>query len=287
MVICELCASANNELDEFCRVCGLALQPQAHTQAPVTAGTVPQPAAAAWPGASPQPVAPPLLSEQDPASALQMSAVKQAPQTGVPPMINQQQEQAHEASEPGTTAMPGFMQSARSNGPQPEPVQLISASDLPDWIKQIAAADDAKAAADEAQAAAEAAADPVDPTASIVRRPLPGETPLGGPSTTWLSKSAPATPPNEHWGATEAANANWGGKDSAETGASTPVPAATPSFVPGTADAYSYSMPKEHFSLPARTENASASKPMYRRQSVQLFALALLVLLAVFALTML
>jgi hypothetical protein len=285
MVICELCASANNELDEFCRVCGLALQPQANTQAPVTAGTVSQPGAATWPGASPKPVAPPSLSEQDPASALQVSAVKQAPQTGVPPMINQQQEQAHEASEPGTTAMPGFMQSARSNGPQPEPVQLISASDLPDWIKQIAAADDAKAAADEAQAAAEAAANPADPAATIVRRPLPGETLVGGPSTTWLSKSGAATPPNEHWGATEAANAHWGGMDSAEAVASTPVPAPSPPFIPRTADAYSTSKPKGRFSSPARTEGASVGQPVYRRRSVQL--IALLALLAVLVLTML
>jgi hypothetical protein len=214
-----------------------------------------------------------------------MSAVKQAPQTGVPPMMSGNQELEPVSSEPDSTSMPGFMSSARSTGPAPEPVQLISANDLPDWIKQIAAEDEAKARAE-----AEAAADAADPTATIVRRQLPGETHVGGPSTSWLSKTAAQAESSEHWGASEVASANWGAMESAEgdTHAAYEVVAPpAPAFVPSATESYSYAKPKKKVSLPARSKGTSqpSAKPVYRRQSVQL--LALLVLLAVLALMML
>ena len=271
MVICDLCASANNEFDESCRVCGQELKTNASAPAPVPAGA-----------AGVSAVTGPPSSDHVPPSALQVSAVKSAPQTGVPPMIDQQREQEHEVSAPATTAMPGFMQTARSSESQPESVQLISASDLPDWIKQIAAADEAKAAA-EAEAAIS-----VDQPATILRRPLPGETHVGGPSTNWLSKSGAGAEPTEHWGSTEAANANWGNPES--PGAHVPAQSLMAAQVPpipvvNSADTYSYSKPKGRFSRPERSQSSSSKEPIYRRQSVQLAAL--IVLLALLAFTML
>jgi hypothetical protein len=214
-----------------------------------------------------------------------MSAVKQAPQTGVPPMMSGHQELEPVSSEPESTSMPGFMSSARSTGPAPEPVQLISANDLPDWIKQIAAKDEAKA-----QAEAETAADAADPTATIVRRQLPGETHVGGPSTSWLSKTAAQTEASEHWGASEVASANWGTIDPAEgdtNAAYEEVTPPAPVFIPTPTESHSYAQPKKKLSIPTRSKGTSqpSAKPVYRRQSVQL--LALLVLLAIFALMLL
>lgn len=276
MVICELCGSANNEMDESCRVCGQALT----AQAPVAAGS-------AWPPGPPEWPSPPPQS--GPSAELQMSAVKQAPQTGVPPMMSGRQELEPVMSEPVTSSVPGFMNSARATGPAQEPVQLISANDLPDWIKQIAAEDEAKAQ-NEAKALAEAAADPTDPSATIVRRQLPGETHVGGPSTTWLSKSAAPVESTEHWGASDVASANWGaigasGGDTQVTYEEGVVSA--PVFIPSTADAHTYARPEKKLSLPDRSKGAAqpSTRPVYRRQSVQL--LALLVVLAVLALMML
>jgi len=278
MVICELCGSANNELDESCRVCGQALKNQTRANAPVAAAAAPASALHPWPTSSAAEVNQQPSTHQRPASALQMSAVKQALQTGVPPMMNDSQDLEPVAPQPQTTSVPGFMQSPRTSGQQ-ESAQLISADDLPDWIRQIAAADEARAPAE-----AQAVADPTDPTASIARRPLPGETHVGGPSTTWLSKSAAAPDSNEHWGAAEAANAHWGSPgsfDDEAQAADRAVAASAPVFVPSSAETYAYPTSKKRFSMPARSSSPATTKPVYRRQSVQLLTIAVLLVVLV------
>lgn len=276
MVICELCASANNELDETCRVCGQALKSEVGTRTPAPSGAASQHVSNSWSAS------PPMSSASNPvdhvpASALQMSAVKQAPQTGVPPMMSSQREEAESApDESRSTAMPGFMQSARVSAPQPEPVQLVSASDLPEWIRQIAAADEAKAAAEAA------AVQPVEPAATIARRPLPGETHAGGPSANWLSKSGAQAESSEQWGSAEVASTHWASQGSADMTAPTPAGPETPVFARSTTDAYSTPQPKRRFSLASPATSSSSGTPLYRRQSVQLAAIVALVALIVF-----
>lgn len=277
MVICELCGSANNEVGESCRVCGQALKNQTRANAPVAATSVPGAALHSWPTGSAPQADQQRPADPLPAAALQMSAVKQALQTGVPPMMNDRQDLEPPAPQPQTTSVPGFMQSSRASSQQ-ESVQLISADDLPDWIRQIAAADEARAA--EAQTVADLA----DPAASIVRRPLPGETHVGGPSTTWLSKSAAAPDSNEHWGAAEAANAHWGSPGSFDVeaqAADRAVAASAPVFVPSSAETYAYPTSKKRFSMPARSSSPATRKPVYRRQLVQLLTIAVLLVVLV------
>ena len=128
MLICELCGSANNELDDACRVCGLPLKTEAQASAPAPTNAAAQAATSSWP-VPPHVVTPPAPVPAPQPSPLQMSAVKQAPQTGVPPMMSDRQEIAPVAAAPDSTSVPGFMQSARTAPPQPEPVSLISAND--------------------------------------------------------------------------------------------------------------------------------------------------------------
>lgn len=217
-----------------------------------------------------------------------MSAIKQAPQTGVPPMMSDNSQIDPISSEPEPTSVPSFMSNARPAGPIPEPVQLISANDLPDWIKQIAAEDEAKARAEaEAVTAVETVAESADPVAAIGRGQMPGETVVSGPSTSWLSKSAAPAESSDRWSATDAASTSWGAVESAGGPHPSYEQAAAPVFVPSPASAYSSAKPRKRFSMPARSKGTSqpSSRPIYRRQSVQL--LALLGLLALLALMML
>jgi hypothetical protein len=280
MVICELCGIANDEQNESCRVCGQLLKLGVQSPAPPTPSPAP-PAPLATSSRAAQPHEMSHAVEHSPHAALQMSAVKQAPQTGVPPMMSDRQDLEAVSTGQETTSVPGFMQSARAALPQPEPIQLISGNDLPDWIKQIAAADEAKAAA---EAEAEALAHPADPVATNARPQLAGETQASGPSTSWLSKTGAATESREPWGSVEATGASWNSVDSTISARPATAPAVVPApvFVPSTVDAYSYPKPKKRFALPARSKGTSSSiTPVYRRQSVQLLTIAVLLILIV------
>ena len=161
----------------------------------------------------------------------------------------------------------------------PDPVQLISANDLPDWIKQIAAADSAKA-----EAEAQAALPHADAPATIVKRALPGETMVAAPSTNWLSKSAMQSSESpDHWDSSEIANANWGNPDTTSGANSQEYPTLIPptAFVPSAGSSYSTTKPKKRLSFGS---GSSSDKPIYRQQTFQL--LMLVVLVALFAVFM-
>lgn len=195
LVICELCGTSNNELDTECRVCGQPLAVAVAAAAPVAVEI------AAAPMVEPPPA---------PAPHLQMSAFAQDVSTGAPPMFGETQPEEPVAPAASPDAyVPAFLQAER-RAQQPPPTEasgLISANDLPDWIKQIAAQDAAKEAAQVEQAAAAAAAESFS---SIQRRQLPGETIGSGPQTNWLTKSGAGADSSEHWSSAEAASANWG-----------------------------------------------------------------------------
>ncbi len=276
MVICELCGSANVETDEQCRVCGQVLKQQQAATAPVAA-------AATW--APPAQSAP--IVEIEPASvdtsnrSLQMSAVGESVPSDAPPMLGStQQDEIVDSERSAGSDVPSFMQAGhRTQHAAPDPVQLISANDLPDWIKQIAAADAAKV-----EAEAIVASPHPDTPATIVKKALPGETMVAAPSTNWLSKSAQATESTDHWDTSEIANANWGNPDTSSGTVSQEYPSLIPptSFVPSSGEAYTTSKPKKRLSLGGGN---ATGKPIYRQQTFQL--LMLVVLVALFAVLML
>ena len=140
--ICEMCGAANGELETECRICGHPLATQ--TEPVATAAAQPQQSAAITERPAPF----------DDSPSLQVSSFRQPTQTGAPPMLGNahQADPVHVEPEPKPT-LPSFMQEGgRVHAAAPEPVELISANDLPDWIRQIAEADAAKAAAEAAEA---------------------------------------------------------------------------------------------------------------------------------------
>jgi hypothetical protein len=247
LVICELCGSANIDSDVECRVCGHPLpttdanSDQVSASAPVTNSVFAPP--------------PPADIATIP-SHLQMSAFAQDVSTGAPPMFGSGSGTDVE-SLPAEAPAPSFMQNERRMpAPEPETTGLISASDLPQWIRQIAEQDAAKA---EAETQAHAAAVQHEHPASLHRRYMPGETVGAGPTTNWLSKTASSAESSEHWSSAEVASANWGVFEppvpvSTSTYA-TPVPPTA--FVPAVGET-----PKtgKRLAFPARGE-AKAPKP--------------------------
>jgi len=159
LVVCELCGSRNGEHDTECRVCGQALT--VAEMAPVAVAVVPAEAVANTELAAPH---------------LQMSTFAQDVSTGTPPMFNASAP-VEESSDPAGSAdsyVPAFLNSERrSPTADPETAGLVSANDLPDWIRQIAEQDAAKAA-EAAKLDTQTALG--DHVASIQRKSLPGET---------------------------------------------------------------------------------------------------------------
>jgi hypothetical protein len=282
LVICELCGTGNNEMETECRVCGQPL-PVAVAAAPVQA----------------PPVAPPPPADIATVPAhLQMSAFAQDVSTGAPPMFGETAPQEEEAPPPSPDSyVPAFLQGERHTvQPDPEATGLISANDLPDWIKQIAAQDAAKEAAQVEQAAAHA-----DNFNSIQRRQLPGETIGTGPQTNWLTKTAGGADASEHWSSAEAASANWGVFEPPKSEAlEAPVYEAavpTTAFVPsvieeapakaggrfGRSQAEKPAKVKKEKSAKAPKQPKVApsgdSRPFYRNQTIQLLLLVVLVAL--------
>jgi hypothetical protein len=110
---------------------------------------------------------------------------------------------------------------------------FISEDDLPEWIRQLAAADEAKKA-EEMQRAAEASAAVGKPALSTDprrRRPLPGETPIAGPATSpWLARrertDVSETVAADSWGGPAAADGGHAARDVAPTPVT--IPASTP-----------------------------------------------------------
>ena len=193
LVVCELCGSRNGEHDTECRVCGQALT--VAELAPVAVAVVPAEA---------------VVNTEPAAPHLQMSTFAQDVSTGTPPMFNASRP-VEESSDPAGSAdsyVPAFLNSERrSPSADPETAGLVSANDLPDWIRQIAEQDAAKAA-EAAKLDTQTALG--DHVASIQRKSLPGETVGSGPRTNWLSKAAGGAEQSEHWSAAESAAANWG-----------------------------------------------------------------------------
>ena len=176
-------------------------------------------------------------------------------------------------------ALPSFMlEGARSHVLAPEPVELISANDLPDWIRQIAEADAAKAAAEAAEAAQTAAAAAAE--VAETRRPLPGEAAVAAaPSTSWLSKSSAAQESSDPWATTDQPAATpWSTADSAAQQHSS-----YPTISPSSWTPSAYEDPgtgkKGRFGRSQRT--SSSGQPVYKNRIVQLaFLVLLLALLA-------
>jgi hypothetical protein len=218
-----------------------------------------------------------------------MSAFAEPVAAMTPPMLGGVEETAAApVSEELTTSVPGFMQAGGRAAAAPEPVQLVSANDLPDWLKQIAEQDAAKAAAE-----AEAQAAHHDAPASIVKRALPGETHAAAPTTNWLSKSGPSSDSPDHWDTSEIASANWGTSDvSVQQAGGSEYPTIVPptAFVPSSTEAYSTPKAKRKLSLgsrsakqpkASRSSSQSSGTPLYRNQVVQL--IVLVGLLVIFA----
>ena len=212
---------------------------------------------------------------------LQMSAFAQDVSTGAPPMFGAAS--AQDATEPppeSQSDVPSFMQPGhRAPAPAVESVELISANDLPDWIRQIAAADAEKARAEED---AQMAANMADAPQSIIRRQLPGETVIGAPSTNWLSKKAGSEEGSEHWGTSEVASANWGTYEAPVQPAAEAYPTSIPAtaFVPTVREQPKLAK-KRRLSRGGSSSAAPSSVPIYRNPVVQLtVALVLLALVA-------
>lgn len=282
MVICELCGSANVEMDEQCRVCGQALRKEAAVQPMVAAQVAMPPAPESAPAPPPAEAMPGSnrasaegAGPADPAGrSLQMSAVDARVDYVAPPMLGGNAEaEAPPVDAAADVYLPGFMQPGnRAANPAPEPVQLISANDLPEWLRQIAEADAAKVEAEAQMAPAHS-----DAPATIVKRALPGETIAAAPTTTWLAKSGQTSDSPDHWDSSEVANANWGNLE--PTGApqqSQEYPSIIPptAFVPSVNDSYASTKPKKRFSL---SSSSSSGKPFYRNQTIQLAALVAMV----------
>jgi hypothetical protein len=274
--ICELCGTSNGELDTECRVCGHSLA-AAETQQPQTVTA--QPAPAQMQTENPthgESMNHPAAEGQ---RQLQISSVREQAPTGAPPMLSNEsrQESMEQESLPGSS-LPGFMQEGgRGHFGGQEQVELISANDLPVWIRQIAEADAAKAQAEAEQA--QPAPTGEAPT-SLVKRALPGETRASGPPTSWLSKTAAPAESAEHWASEEAAAANWGTPESGTVHSGQP---AYPTVNPGTAYVPSVQAQPAATDKPRRfsrpqTSNAPGT-PIYRSRTVQLAALILLLVL--------
>jgi hypothetical protein len=154
----------------------------------------------------------------------------------------------------------------RTQAPAPEPVNLISANDLPEWIRQIAEADAAKA---EAEAAA-SARDVPDAGAATAKRTLPDDAPAARPSTSWLSKTAVASDTVDHW-APEAPAA------SEATQPAYPTIAPSQTHMPSLHELSAASAKKRKLGR-GMTSGASGT-PVYRNRLVQLAALVLLLAL--------
>jgi hypothetical protein len=200
LIICEICGAANREFDEQCRVCGQALvaadavqpapvvaQSQASSAQPEAPAAPLQAASASAPMQEPQnaprPVQPsPVIAPQSPLDRL--ASMGSAPATSAPPMLRKSLEDDVMAME-GDLDPPfsSFNQAGGRLLSSREPLQLISASDLPDWIRQIADADAVKAQEEALKAAEEPEAQ------SDFQRSLQTDANASGPSTSWLTKS--------------------------------------------------------------------------------------------------
>jgi hypothetical protein len=161
---------------------------------------------------------------------------------------------------------------SRGHAGAQEAVELISANDLPSWIRQIAEAD---AAREEAEATRTAATNDAPP--SLIKRALPGETRASGPPTSWLSKSAATQEPSENWASEEVAATHWGPAERNTTQPELPsYPAITPQTVYAAAP---YEQPADSSSrrkFGRITSSDTANSPIYRRRTVQLAVLVLL-----------
>lgn len=273
MNICELCGTANSELDTECRVCGHVLatpeaQPESVAVQHVSAHTTVDGQTSA---------APEIRHSPDVPRNLQMSSVPEHAPTGTPPMLSSHDQQETEAIESvPRSPLPNFMQpGGRAHAGAQGTVELISANDLPSWIRQIAEADAAKEEAAAAQTGPSS-----DAPASLIKRALPGETRASGPPTSWLSKSATTQESAEHWAAEEIAAANWGpaetrAPDAAQPAYPTIAPATTHAPIPS--DDVAKSKQRRKFGLPKLSE--SADIPVFRRRPVQLALLILLVVI--------
>jgi hypothetical protein len=261
LIICEICGAANREFDEQCRVCGQALSPVA-APAPVAAAEhaiAPQPPELAAPSPAPESTAPsppprpivaaqppPVVSSSSPQSPLdRLSAFGSAPATSVPPMYRSSLQQDVAAmDQEQAPPSPSFGQSTGRLLTTREPVQLISASDLPDRIRQIAEADAAKAEA-EAQKAAD------EPQARTeVQRALQADAKASGPSTSWLTKSTGPLESRDPW-------------DSATASATAPAVTPTPDLPP--MPAYPTIMPTPTYIPEATGSPASDKRGLFGR----------------------
>ena len=286
MNICEVCGTANNELESQCRICGHTLSKESQSQAaPVAVQNAPLQADPVLEAARPEPAPPAAAAEPQP--QLQMSSVRQAAPTGAPPMLGNAAPDEATAPEPEPEwDLPSFMQQGGRQGfaSAQDSANLISANDLPDWIRQIAEADAAKAEAEAMEQAARAA-EPSEAPASIVKRALPGETKVSAPtSTTWLSKSAAPQESGDAWAADEVEAAGWTSAQTAPQPHVSPpaYPTIAPhtSFVPAARESTADSTKRGRFSLPS--SSAPSDVPFYRSLPVQLafVAVLLMVLLA-------
>jgi len=257
-----MCGAANGELETKCRICGHPVATQ--TEPVATAAAQPQQSAAFTERPAPF----------DDSPSLQVSSFRQPTQTGAPPMLGNahQADPVHVEPEPKPT-LPSFMQEGgRVHAAAPEPVELISANDLPDWIRQIAEADAAKAAAEAAEATHAAAAEVGAP-----KRPLPGDVPAAGPSTSWLSKTSTAQEPADPWATTEEPTAAWGATDSVAQHQQAPYPTISPTSWTPSAYGDTGTGKKGRF---GRSQRASSSgEPVYKNRIVQLAVLVLLLAL--------
>jgi hypothetical protein len=277
LIICEICGAANVEYDTECRICGHQFAQDQPEPSPVATG-------AHTAVANPAPVPPePQAPKSDFPRAERMASMNQPPATTAPPMLRTSAF-AEDTITPNPAArdLPTFMQTPGRTLSSPEAMQLISANDLPDWIRQIAEADAAKAESDAREAAAQA-----EVPAATVRTSIETEAKASGPSTHWLSKTAAATTELvDPWTVTESVAKADPQPIAQSAMAAYPTITPTPLYMPDEHDERQTKPRRELFRKPDRQPApvvdrpaaAKASrKPIYRSLPVQL---ALLLCLA-------
>jgi hypothetical protein len=266
LIICEICGAANLEFHEQCRICGHQFATSeakpaavpAHFTAEQVNGATAQ--SGSW-AQSPQPE--------------RLSSMGQPPATSTPPLLGNPAHHPDDlfgaAAEP---ELPTFMQPAPRPLSAPEPVQLISASDLPDWIRQIAEDDRVKAEAEAAQRAAHVETAPEADAPSFAT-----DSKAAGPSTNWLSKTAAvASDTVDPWSITQPTPADARAEAPSQPHfAAYPIVTPTPIYMPEPSEKPARQMRMPRFTKAHKVASTEARRPIYRSTLVQIALLLLLV----------
>ena len=155
-----------------------------------------------------------------------------------------------------------------------EPLQLISASDLPDWIRQIADADAVKAQEEALKAAEEPEAQ------SDFQRSLQTDANASGPSTSWLTKSTGPLQSSDPWDSPDATKSSMNAEPASQVPAAPAYPTImpTPTYMPETSAAQSSG---KRLSFGLSGQGSGERRPIYTSKPFMIAAIVVLILLLV------